>query len=487
MKLSILHITPHLGGGVGRVLLNYLSHILLTGEENHAIACLEEANPQARNRAKDIALPLRDKMHADLPALFEQISTADLVIIHWWNHPLLYALLVNASLPPARVLIWSHVSGVFPTQNFTDELLAYPDLFVLATPYSEQAPAVRRLPPAKRQEKLRLVFSCAGIDHITPRTKSSSNEFRIGYIGTVDYCKMHPDFIRMSLSANLENAKFIICGGPNEVAISLDAGRTGFGEKFAFLGHIDNVDEMLASFDIFGYPLSPEHYGTGEQALIEALAAGVPPVVLANGAEQHIVENGITGLVTKTAEEYSEALETLYRDSNLRQKLSRDARQTAKDRFTIHRLARDWRRLHEEVMSLEKKSRHWPGRSPHKGEGLSGAELFITSLGEHACDFIASHQDASICAIEADRRISQKSGLFLAETRGSSFHYHTFFPEDPFLLLWCGILRKAEKKEEQASFFFSAASRLLGKERVCEYLKMADENCAASAKGGQAP
>ena len=42
-KIKILHITPHLGGGVGRVLLNYLSKVKDDNCFIHQVACLDYA------------------------------------------------------------------------------------------------------------------------------------------------------------------------------------------------------------------------------------------------------------------------------------------------------------------------------------------------------------------------------------------------------------------------------------------------------------
>ena len=40
-KNTVLHITPHLGGGVGRVLLNYLTKVKNNGRFSHEIACMD--------------------------------------------------------------------------------------------------------------------------------------------------------------------------------------------------------------------------------------------------------------------------------------------------------------------------------------------------------------------------------------------------------------------------------------------------------------
>jgi len=454
--ITVLHITPHLGGGVGRVLLNHLAYVHPQGVERHSIACLEHANPLAVRRASEIGIRLVDRMTDHITVLLQMMEQSDVVVIHWWNHPLLYALLVNEPLPPARLLIWSHVAGVFPTQNFTDALVAYPDLFVIATPHSLEAPAICRLTQEERNVRIRLVFTCAGIEHVAGVKPQPHDGFRVGYVGTVDYCKMHPDFIKMSGGVKIPEARFIVCGGPNETAIRTDAVHAGVGDRFEFLGHVNDVATMLASFDVFGYPLAPDHYGTGEQALIEALAVGIPPVVLANGAEQHIVQDGITGIVARDAEEYVDALERLYREPELRIKLGENARYAARERFTIECLANAWSELYAEVIHLPRQSRKWKEDSYLS----SGAELFITSLGEHGTDYLESkYSHLEDIRTLAEERIAHKEGLFRARTRGTVFHYQAFFPDDHYLNLWCGLMLVVDGAHDEAQEYLIRAGR----------------------------
>jgi len=452
--ISVLHVTPHLGGGVGRVLLNHFAYINPQGTEKHSIACLEDANAASVAKASLTGIPLTDMMADNIPELLKMMGQSDIVVVHWWNYPLLYSFFMNLQLPPVRLLIWSHVAGCFPTQNFTDEIVAYPDFFVLATRHSLEAPAICRLSEKERKARIRIVFTCAGIEHVAEAEPEIHDGFRIGYVGTVDYCKIHQNVIKMSMATNIPEARFIFCGGSNEAALRNDAVSAGAGGRFEFTGLIDNVPKMLSSFDIFGYPLAPDHYGTGEQALIEALAVGIPPVVLANGAEQHIVQDAVTGIVAKSEAEYSEALELLYRDPEKRLFLGENARRHARANFTIEKLADSWSKLYEEALRLPKAPKAWPALIA--GRPVSGSEAFLASLGEHGGEYKASMSADNVS--EACQRIANAAPLFKSKTRGSVFHYQRFFPDDPYLNYWCGLISQAEGDCEMAEMFFKAAN-----------------------------
>ena len=440
--LKVLHITPHLGGGVGRVLLGYLVHALSRKDESHRLVSLEYANDGAWRVAQANGLRLRDRIFEDRATLTAEISKADVVVIHWWNHPLLNALLMRETLPPARVALWSHVSGHEAPQIFTRELAAFPDLFVIASPYSLEAPVIRGLNPSEIARRVRLVFSCAGTEHVSKVRSVPHEGFRVGYVGTVDYCKMHRDFIGMNAAAKIPGVIFVVCGGPMHKEIREEAIRAGVGDRFDFRGHVDDVAGMLATFDVFGYPLSPTHYGTGEQTLIEALAAGVPPVVLNNGAEPFVVEDGCTGLVATDRDHYTACLELLFRRPDLLQELRQNARRSAAERFTIDRTAQAWREVYHELMSMPKRKHIWP-----LGEGCQNwtpAELFTASLGDRSGPFRASLSPSKRTSQRADEEIAGLDGLYRTQTRGSVFHYRTFFPDDPWLKYWCSLMATSE-------------------------------------------
>lgn len=464
----ILHITPHLGGGVGRVLRNYLTYTRAHEGDRHLLACLDYANAVSTAWAEEMGVTLKDRLALRLPELQALVAQVDLVVLHWWNHPLLYDLLVRHPLPPARVLLWSHVNGHCPPQIFSQALVAYPDLFVVATPYSFESAVIRPLSSEQRESQLRLIFSCAGIDHVTQARPRAHTGFRIGYIGTVDYVKMHRDFLQMSAAARIPGVRLVVCGGPQEEAIRREAQAAGIAEKFDFRGHVADVAQVLSELDVFGYPLAPGHYGTGEQSLIEALAAGVPTVVLDNGPEGHVVEHGETGIVAADPKAYTAALESLYQNPDLRLALAAQARSRARQRFPIDTTARAWRDLYLEALELPKRARVWPGINP--GPDVSPAQVFIHAMGEHGALFSQSlYSPEPAVAWAAEDAIAKMQGLVRAQTRGSVFHYRSFFPDDPHLNLWAGLMLLGDGNLKEATNSFAAARSFLPQWRLARY------------------
>lgn len=447
-KTGVLHITPHLGGGVGRVLLNYFTHVKDNPDFTHQVASLDYANEKACSVAKEIGLALSDRMSGKKDKLLAMIADAEIVLVHWWNHPLLYDFFVRETLPPARIVFWAHNSGFHPPCVFNETALGYPDLFVFTTPLSFETREVSGLPRGRHKD-LRAIVSTGGIAHAASVRPKPHRGFNVGYIGTVNYCKLHPDFLDMSGLVNLPDVRFTVCGGPSERRIRDEAIRRGLGEKFLFTGLVEDITGYLSEFDVFGYPLAPYHYGTGEQALCEAMAAGVPPVVLANKTECYLVQNGVTGLIAADKYEYAKAIEELYRNSGLRGRLSANAREVARSRFSLERMADEWAKVFFEALALEKTPRKWAGS--YAGKGVLPYQFFLESLGKYAEPFLRSIDARSasqeVAANDEIKKLYESSRLWIAETQGTPCHYSHFFPEDGYLRLWSelSVLQRQEE------------------------------------------
>ena len=119
----ILHLVPHAGGGVGTVL-----RALLRQQKKKfkvQLCSLEYLNDFMSKWCQGNSVDFLDQgwQHQDI--LFSLLEQADIVHIHWWNHPLLNTLLASKSLPLMRSVIWSHVNGLHVPQSFFDTLLLF--------------------------------------------------------------------------------------------------------------------------------------------------------------------------------------------------------------------------------------------------------------------------------------------------------------------------------------------------------------------------
>ncbi len=443
MKNRILHITPHLGGGVGRVLLNYLSKVKDYPSFVHKVVCLDYANQNAVEVARNVGFSLLDNRAEKKRELLDIIADSDVVLIHWWNHPLLYNFLVREQLPASRVIMWSHNSGFHPPGVYTDKVLAYPELFVFTTPLSHKTKEVQNL-SEKRKKSLRVIWSTGGVEHVISVKPKPHAGFNVGYIGTVDYCKMHPDFLNICNQVDIPDVKFIVCGGPKEKELKQEVEHLGIGGKFNITGPVENIKEYLSLFDVFGYPLNSSHYGTCDQTLQESMAAGVVPVVLANPMESYMVKDGITGIVAKDKDEYIRALKDLYHNRELRNSLSKNTKEYALHTFSLEKMVNEWDKIFEEVLDFPKTSKKW--NTSKKSSDISPTDVFLESLGNYGEDFVlychAESDEEKRKAIEKIKKLAE-SANWQAITKGTVHHYYSFFDNDRYLSEWSKIMRES--------------------------------------------
>jgi L-malate glycosyltransferase len=440
-SINILHITPHLGGGVGTVVLNWLKkeYEINTGI-NHKVACLEE-NKNSMKEYLDVGLSISDGMYSNKNLLMEWIAQSDIVLIHWWNHPTLFEIMVNLEFPACRLIIWNHVSALYPPYIHSNKLLDFSDLFVFTSPVSYEAKEINNLPEPLKH-KLDVVWSSCGTDIFRNFKNIEHDGFNIGMTGTVDYGKLHPDFIKMCSNINIPSARFIVCSGDSQERIKQDAIKYNMAEKFSFNGRVASVMPLLAIYDVFGYPLQPKHLGTCEQAIGEAMMAGVVPVVLDNAAERYIIDNGTTGIIAKSQEEYCRAIEFLYHNPDKRHEIAEKAIASAKEKYSITKKIKKWEKIFSEVLHNGKRIRRWD-----KEKFDSGAKVFIESLGNYGEIFErfiqATKQNNETERLDTESRIIElftSNSQWYSVNKGGVKQYLRLYPEDYYLKLWNELL-----------------------------------------------
>jgi glycosyltransferase involved in cell wall biosynthesis len=429
-QTKVLHILPHVGGGVGSVLRAFLKEEMegLSPRFAHSIAALETLNEPSTNCFNILGIPWRECVAQG--ALNALVENADMVLVHWWNHPLLMRLLFEG-LPPVRLAFWSHVNGYAVPQAFFRNLFEMPDLFIFATQASFDAPAVKGLSKGIR-EKLRVIRSCAGVPKGSTEPLSKEGPFQIGYVGTVEPAKMHPDFLSLCAAANL-STPCIVAGGPSHHELRTKAEKMGLGERFEILGPINDPQPVFRRLHAFAYPLTPNHYGTGEQVLVEAMAFGAVPVVLANPPEKALVLHAETGLVVENAFDFSAALRFLADHPVERERMAAAGRRFVMEKCPIKCSQEQFHAVFEELFSFPKRSRQL------SLSGISGVEkgspfhLFLSSCGN---------------SIERKTALSMASGQhfdgpippsFSFSTRGAPAHYLRMLGHDPSLERICKV------------------------------------------------
>jgi glycosyltransferase involved in cell wall biosynthesis len=317
--MKLLHVTPHLGGGVGKA--HAALSAVLPEVVQQTFVLLEP--PRDRRYLETIeAAGARVAVAVDLDHVASLARAADIVQFEFWNHPRLFECLARCEFPVMRSVFWSHISGLF-RPLVQPGLMAEAGRFIFSTEASLSMPSVTRLSaPARR--KIAVINSGFGFADVSRRTPSRRRPPSIAYLGTVDFMKMHPGFFDAVDQLVGGDIRVSVWGAADDaVAARVQAMR--HPERIHLCGQTADSVAALSEADIFFYPLQPDHYGTAENALVEAMSIGLTPVVLNNPAERAIVRDGETGFVAQSIEDCVSLLQMLLLLPELRDQISRNA------------------------------------------------------------------------------------------------------------------------------------------------------------------
>lgn len=202
--------------------------------------------------------------------------------------------------------------------------------------------------------KVSTINSGFGFSHRLSTARLRDRAPAIAYLGTVDFVKMHPGFF--DAIDRLDGDIRVSVWGNVNPSVLLRARAMRHPERIVFCGHTDEPEVALARADIFFYPLRPDHYGTAENALVEAMSLGLVPVVLNNPVEMAIVWHNETGLVARSIEECTALLKRLLSSPQERERLAGNAIRDVAETRTPARSAAGfvelWRGLLDEPRRL---------------------------------------------------------------------------------------------------------------------------------------
>ena len=418
--MNVLHLTPHMGGGVGRALLGVASNV--NNGIEHSFICLEKPEKKQFLEAirelgcKVLVAPSRTK-------IIEQIEASDIVQLEWWRHPATIECLSHLSSISMRLVVWCHVSGLY-NEIIPEQLLKSSARFLLTSACSLQSTQIQRL-SSEEKERLAIVHSNGGLEAWPMSSACDEHEpLAVGYIGSLNFAKLHPNYVDFLASVAIDDFKISLIGDlTNQDVLQHQAISLNKPKLLNFVGYVEDVPTALSKINVLAYLQNPTHYGTNENALLEAMAMGIVPVVLNNPAECEIVEHGVTGLVVDSIEGFSEAIGWLHQHPQQRTKLGLQAAKAVKERHTKNTMKNLF-------------SEHYHAVMQHPKHAVNFNKIF----GEQPVDwFLSCQEDKTVFA--SDGGINYPDNRYLhyglkEETKGSAIHFHRYFSDDRRLSQW---------------------------------------------------
>lgn len=425
--ISVLHITPHLGGGVGKALSSLVARGGgLTPLVRHMVVCLEK--PEKSQFLDRIRAAGGEVIVApDTLLLDELVSAADIVQLEWWNHPATIECLCRLSPQPIRLVVWCHVSGLH-NPIIPPMLMEVASRFLFTSPCSFEARQVSAI-VERMGGRFGVVSSGGGFSGFPEPGVDDFSSLSVGYLGSLNFAKLHPRYVDFLSAVGIPDFQVRLIGDLLNRAIlekqSNDAGRIGM---FDFRGYATDVVAELEEINVLAYLLNPLHYGTAENALLEAMAMGIVPIVLDNPCERNIVEHLRTGLIVSSPAEFADAIEWLADNPVDRSRIGRQAGASVRDRYSLEKMKTSFGKLYRDVVLENKRGIQFSGVF-----GTNPDQWFLSCQGE-----TSYFKEGGLLQLPSSE--SLPFHLF-EETKGGVFHFYRYFPENSNLGGWARTLR----------------------------------------------
>ena len=144
------------------------------------------------------------------------------------------------------------------------------------------------------------------------------------------------------------DATFRLVGdGPLRPVLERQAAELGIAQRVEFLGHRDDVVALLAASDIFGFPSLMEAF---PNAVMEAMAVGLPVVATNVGGIPELVRHEENGLLVPAGDDQAMAAAVLrlMEDPSAAAALGRAARATVAQTYSFEAMIRAFETLYDQ-------------------------------------------------------------------------------------------------------------------------------------------
>ncbi len=146
------------------------------------------------------------------------------------------------------------------------------------------------------------------------------------------------------------DAELILAGdGPDRGPAEQLARELNVDEHVRFLGKQDHMERLIPRMHALHLPSEMEAFGL---AALEAMACGVPPVATNTGGVPDLITHGVDGFMEPVGDVDSQArrLIEILADGDLRERMSRSARNTALTRFCTDLIIPQYEAYYNQVL-----------------------------------------------------------------------------------------------------------------------------------------
>ncbi len=200
------------------------------------------------------------------------------------------------------------------------------------------------------QEKIKVIPYGIDVDAFDPvkhdkrenrrRFSLPEDGFLVGLVGRIEEAKGQAVALEAFATANIPGATLVICGAPQRKSywehLQRRTAELRVEQSVRFLPFTTEIPFLMNAFDLSLLPSRSETFGL---VVIEAMAAGVPVIGTDAGGVPEIIRHDENGMLVPPGDSHALAkiLRLLREDDRLRERLGRQARRDAAERYDYTR------------------------------------------------------------------------------------------------------------------------------------------------------
>ncbi|WP_457677508.1 glycosyltransferase family 4 protein [Thermovibrio sp.] len=353
--MKILHLDLQKGWRGGQQQLFYLLKGLRERGIEQAVACPVKSELYKRCKEEGFkVVPFKGNRSSDLFRLAVAGKDFDLIHCHcskahtvatlskkFHKRPIVYTRRVDYPLKRSRLtkLKFSLTDKVVAISGAVKEVLI-------------ESVGVKEAEVIPSAVDLKGVLNAVNEERVKKIRKELSGEPLVGTLAALTHQKDIPNFIEAAslVLRELKGAKFVVFGeGKLRKELNRLIEKKGLKGRFILYGFVKEVPNYAKALDIFVLPSRNE--GLGSSILI-AMALKVPVVATEVGGVKEAVIDGETGILVPPSnpQRLKEAILELYRDREKAKRLTENAFNLVKERFTVESMVNSYLRVYGEVL-----------------------------------------------------------------------------------------------------------------------------------------
>jgi len=339
MKIRVLHVIDHLGyGGAPFVVKNIVER--MPADRIESFVCALRSNPRSIPiQGTVLSLQCRRCSPAAIRSIADICRSHQIDIVHAHLQKAILSSLLATFLHKGRLVIHEH-GAIFRGGTGC----VYRWLLSFLGPRADAMIANSEAAKSAVQRALRrstvpvtVVDNFIDLERFAPdrydRTAARASlglgedRFVVGFVGRLDRAKGADLLIEAAAILKDEDGpwRFVVVGdGPERKHLENQAHRLGLDRMVVFAGLQENTASVMRAFDVGVVPSRREAFGI---AALEMMRMRVPVIVSPVGGLPELVRNGQTGIVLPqpAPEAIAESIRQLKQDSDLRERLGREA------------------------------------------------------------------------------------------------------------------------------------------------------------------